>query len=199
MARPLIHVRRVHAGQHQDLVDLWVAHRVETGASPETTARMVADGTVVASLQRPGVIALIALADDGPVGYLVLSDTTSGVFVDAPCVAVDQLYVIGTWRKHGVARHLLSAVAAHADRVGAEQIVGHVPAGLREANRFFARLGFTPTVVRRVTTPGALHRRLAGAGEQRASAGTLEQVLRRRRSARVRALQGASASGLGGL
>ncbi|MDQ2755879.1 MAG: GNAT family N-acetyltransferase [Actinomycetota bacterium] len=198
MARPQILVRRVTAGQHQDLVDLWVDQRVESGANPEATARMVADGTVVASLARPGVVALLALADSGPVGYLVLSDTTTGVFVDAPCVAVDQLYVSSTWRRHGVARHLLSAVAAHADRVGAEQIVGHVPAGLREANRFFARLGFTPTVVRRVTTPRALHRRLARASEQQASLGTLEQVLRRRRSARVRTLEGA-ASGLRGL
>ncbi|MEO3935503.1 GNAT family N-acetyltransferase [Dermatophilaceae bacterium Soc4.6] len=190
MARPQILVRRVTPGQHQDLVDLWVAHRAETGASPEATARMVAEGTVVSSLERPGVVALMALADSRPVGYLVLSDTTAGVFVDAHCVAVDQLFVSSTWRKHGIARHLLSAVAAHADRVGAEQIVGHVPAGQRDANRFFARLGFTPTVVRRVTTPRALHRRLAGGSEQQASLGTLEQVLRRRRSARVRAVQG---------
>ena len=46
--------------------------------------------------------------------------------------------------------------------VGCEQIGCNVPGQHREANRFFARLGFSSQVVRRVTTTGALRRRLGG-------------------------------------
>lgn len=192
MSRPQVFVRRVDAGLQPDLIDLWVANRVEGGSSPEATQRIATDGSLPASLERPGVTAFLAVCDGEPVGYLVLSDTTTGVFVDAPCVAIDQLYVRAEWRKHGVARQLLSTAATYADRMGADQIASNVPAQVRDANRFFARLGFTPTVVRRVTTPSALHRKLAGAGETRYSLEGLEQVLHRRRSARGRAVRQAA-------
>lgn len=189
MSRPQVYIRRVDSVLEPQLIDLWVANRVEAGSSPDATQRIAADGTLSSSLARPEVTAFVALADGTAVGYLVLSDTTSGVFVDAPCVAIDQLFVLGGWRRHGVARQLLGAAATHADRVGADQIASNVPSQVRDANRFFARLGFTPTVVRRVTTPTALHRKLAGAGEPRYSLESLEQVLHRRRTARGRAVR----------
>lgn len=192
MARPQVFVRRVDATLEPQLIDLWVANRVESGSSPDAAQRIATDGTLATSLARPELTAFVALAEDRAVGYLILSDTTSGVFVDAPCVAIDQLFVLGEWRRHGVARHLLAAAATHADRVGADQITSNVPAQVREANRFFARLGFTPTVVRRVTTPTALHRKLAGVGELRYSIESLEQVLHRRRTVRGRAVRRAA-------
>ncbi|MEP6799095.1 MAG: GNAT family N-acetyltransferase [Lapillicoccus sp.] len=192
MPRPQIVVRRVDADLEQQLIDLWVTNRVEGGSSPEATARIATDGSLPASLARPEVTAFVALSDGTAVGYLILSDTTSGLFVEAPCVAIDQLFVLGEWRRHGVARQLLAAAATHADRVGADQIASNVPSQVRDANRFFARLGFSPTIVRRVTTPTALHRKLAGAGEPRYSLESLEQVLHRRRTARGRAVRQAS-------
>lgn len=194
MARPQVFVRRVDEGRQHQLVDLWVASRIEGGSSPDATHRLAGDGTLTASLARPEVHAFLAVIEDTPVGYLILTDSTTGVFVDTACVTIDQLFVQSHVRRHGVARRLLAAAATHADRIGADQIASHVPSQVRDANRFFARLGFTPTVVRRVTTPAALHRRLAGAVEPRYS---LEKVLQRRRTARVRATREASAT-LGG-
>ncbi len=191
MSRPQVFVRQVDEGLQQQLVELWVANRMEAGSSPDATARLASDGTLHTCLDRPEVTAFIAMADDTPVGYLVLSDSSAGVFVDTPCVAIDQLFVQHQFRRHGVARKLLAAAATHADRVGADQIASNVPSQVRDANRFFARLGFIPTVVRRVTTPTALHRKLAGSVEQRYS---LEQVLQRRRTARGRAVRQASAA-----
>ena len=67
-------------------------------------------------------------------------------------------------------------MSPHAERVGAEVIVGNVPAQSREANRFFARLGFGSVIVRRATSTAALRRRLRpGAKPERFEA------LRRRR------------------
>ncbi len=195
MSRPQVFVRRVDEGHRQQLIDLWVENRVDGGCSPEATHRLATDGTLGAALEREGVAAFIALIEDTPVGYLVLSDSSSGVFVDTPCVAIDQLYVHRERRRQGVARQLLAAAATHADRVGADQIASNVPSQVRDANRFFARLGFTPTVVRRVTTPIALHRKLSGSGDSRYS---LEQVLQRRRTARSRAVRETTSAVRGG-
>jgi hypothetical protein len=58
-----------------------------------------------------------------------------------------------------------------------------VPSLDREPNRFFARLGFSPFIVRRVVGVKALRRRLGGPDSARLG---LEQTLLRRRSLRAR-------------
>ena len=60
----------------------------------------------------------------------------------------------------------------------------------REANRFFARLGFSSQMVRRVTTVSALRRRL---GQDEPRHHSIEALLHRRRSLRARATATASA------
>ena len=191
MSRPQVVVRLVDEAHQQPLVDLFVEGRVEAGGSSEAALRIASAGGLANVLRRPEVSAFVAYADSTPVGFLVLTDSLAGPFADSPCTAIDQLFVSSSWRRHGVARQLVAAAAAHADRVGAESIVSHVPSQVRDANRFFARLGFSPTVVRRVTTPAALHRKLAVATGQsaRISRTGLEEVLQRRRSARFRAVR----------
>ena len=103
-------------------------------------------------------------------------------------MSVEQLFVTKEARKKGVARALMATVATFADRHGADQIACNVPSSVRDANRFFARLGFTPHTVRRVTLTAALQRRLVG--ESAESRFALDQVLARRRVARIRAAQG---------
>jgi len=83
---------------------------------------------------------------------------------------------------------LLSAAATYADRLGADQIACAVPAQGRDANRFFARLGFAPDVMQRVTTTSALHRKLATGDEPHPA---LDRLLQRRRSLRARATRSA--------
>ena len=57
------------------------------------------------------------------------------------------------------------------------------PPTLREPNRFYARLGFSPVVVRRMAPVGVLRRRLADGGHPVAA---LEELTRRRLIARPR-------------
>lgn len=198
MSRPQVLVRPVEEPHTQPLVDLWIENRVEWGSSSEAALRVATVGGLTGALRRDDVTAFLASIDDTPVGYVVLRDTVVGPLTETACTAIDSLFVSAPWRRHGVARQLLAAAAAHADRVGAETIVSHVPSGVRDANRFFARLGFTPTVVRRVTTPAALHRKLAASVESpKLSRDGLEQVIQRRRSARFRAVrQGAASPGV---
>jgi GNAT superfamily N-acetyltransferase len=184
VSRPVVSVKRVAAELEPSFTDLWVTSRVEYGVSPEVAARAASDGRLRAALDRKDVRAFLALGDGGdPVGFVVATHSPFSGLTEAPSVAIDQIYVMPRARRHGVARHLLAAVTAYAEKVGCEQIGCNVPSQHREANRFFARLGFSSQIVRRVTSTGALRRRI-GVDEPRLS---LEQILNRRRSLRARA------------
>jgi GNAT superfamily N-acetyltransferase len=191
VSRPAITVRRVGADEERSFTELWMASRVETGASPEVVARAASDGKIAAALHREDVRAYLATSDGRPVGFVVAATTPFSSLTDAPCVTIDQLYVTPQQRRHGVARHLLSAVTLYADSRGCEQIGSNVPAQHRDANRFFARLGFSSQVVRRITTVAALRRRLGSTDEPRHH--SLEALLHRRRSARAKATASAGA------
>jgi GNAT superfamily N-acetyltransferase len=184
VSRPVVSVKRVAAELEPSFTDLWVTSRVEYGVSPEVAARAASDGRLRAALDRKDVRAFLALGDGGdPVGFVVATHSPFSGLTEAPSVAIDQIYVMPRARRHGVARHLLAAVTAYAEKLGCEQIGCNVPSQHREANRFFARLGFSSQIVRRVTSTGALRRRI-GVDEPRLS---LEQILNRRRSLRARA------------
>jgi GNAT superfamily N-acetyltransferase len=176
--------------EQRSFTELWMASRVEAGVSPEVAARAASEGRIAAALQREDVRAYMATSDGQPVGFAVAATSPFSALTDSPCVTIDQLYVAPDSRRHGVARQLMSAVTLYADSRGCDQIGCNVPAQQREANRFFARLGFSSQVVRRITTVAALRRRL-GTDEQRHH--SIEALLHRRRSLRARASARATA------
>ena len=188
MARPAITVRRVTPDLQGDFTTLCTTAHLEASGdlaarvSPET--RATSEARVAVALARDDVRALVAIVDEQPVGYIVLSRRPMSFLIDSPCVSIEQIFVTQEARRSGAARALVNAAAQYADHLGAEQIASTVPARAREANRFFARLGFSSYVVRRVTTTSALRRRLA-AGEE--SHPALDLVLQRRRSLRAQA------------
>jgi GNAT superfamily N-acetyltransferase len=150
--------------------------------SPET--QVASEARITVALARDDVRALLAVVDDRPVGYVVLSQRPMSFLIDSPCVSIEQIFVAQEARRSGAARALVNAAAQYADQLGAEQIASTVPAQGREANRFFARLGFSSYVVRRVTTTSALRRRLATGQESHPA---VDQVLQRRRWLRAQA------------
>jgi GNAT superfamily N-acetyltransferase len=184
VSRSPVIVKRVDADSLQSFTELWVASRVEQGTSIEVASRAASEGRLAHALQRPEVRAYLATANQASLGFAVMSHAPISCLSESPCVAIDQIYVVPSARHHGVARHLLAAVTAYAEKVGSEQIVSYVPAQLRDANRFFARLGFSSTSVRRITSTALLRRRLSSGDLPRHS---LDQVLIRRRSLRSRA------------
>lgn len=183
MGRSGLEVRRVEGTLHEPFIELWVAHRIETGTTPDAARRLAADGTLAAALLRSDIAAYIAHIDGTPVGYVVVADTTRSPLVDTPCVSISMLHVLPEYRRGGVASALLATTARYADRVGADYVASLVPAHDRDTNRFFARLGFAPETVRRVTSVAMLQRRLAGPSPMRRS---VAQVLQRRRDLRAR-------------
>ncbi len=185
MARSLVSVQRVDEGLHAQFIELWIQHRIEGGTTPEAAYRLAADGTLRSALMRKDIAAFVAFVDERPAGYVVLADTTRSLLVSSPSVSIDMLYVHADFRRLGVGRALLTTASRHADRNGCEHLVSAVPAQDREANRYFARLGFAPETIRRITSSATLQRKLAG--EPRAQRYSFEKVLQRRRDLRVRA------------
>jgi GNAT superfamily N-acetyltransferase len=182
MSRSQVNVRKVGRELEPQLTRLWMESRIEAGASPDLASRAASGGRIASALSRKDVRAYLAFADAEPIGYMVLSHSPLPGLTDAPCISIDDLYTAQSARRHGAAHALLSAAAAYAERQGADQISSSVPAQGREANRFFARLGFTSYVVRRITTTASLRRKLAGD----APAQVITEVIQRRRSLRAR-------------
>ena len=126
----------------REVSSLWMTQRVDQGMSPEAATRAAADGRLREALGRADVRAWVARVDGTAVGYAITSENPFGLSTQ-PEVAIDQIFVDRRARRHGVARALLTTVVAHAERRGSEVIVSNVPAQSREANRFFARWGFS--------------------------------------------------------
>ena len=112
------------------------------------------------------VVAVEEPADAGAgvvVGAAVLAADTTGGLLDPPSVYVSHLLVAPAHRKRGVGRALVAAAAGYAEELGVDSVVVAVAPTTRDANRFFARLGFAPLVIRRVAPVAALRRALASA------------------------------------
>lgn len=190
MGRTVVGVRQVDVDLHSQFIELWITHRIESGTTPEAAQRLALDGTLRTALQRNDVFAFIAFVDEVAAGYVVLADSTRSLLVNSPCVSIDMLFVHPDFRRQGVGKALLGAAGRHADRQGAEHLASAVPAQNRDANRFFARLGFAPETVRRITSTATLQRKLSG--EPRSQRYSLDQVLQRRRDVRTKAARTAT-------
>jgi GNAT superfamily N-acetyltransferase len=110
--------------------------------------------------QRPSYRLALAEQDGEPVGFASYSVVERGLLSPAAAVVVDVVHVCDGHRKSGVGTALLREAAGFADEVGAADVVVNVPPSHRDVNRFFARYGFSPLVVRRSAPIGQLRRRL---------------------------------------
>lgn len=123
--------------------------------------------------ERHGDVVGVVCAHCAPVSPL---EGTLAVFVA-------YLHVRSGDRRHGVGTGLLDAVAAFADERLVDHVVVAVPPGLREANRFYARLGLVPAAAQRTARAGALRRQL-DRHLGRTEGGRLHRVLAQRRRTR---------------
>ncbi len=100
-------------------------------------------------------------ADDEPLGMALLTIATANALLDLPAVHMSHAVVADRHKRRGAGKALVAAATAFADQHGLEQLVVSVHPGSRDANRFFARLGFAPLAVRRVAPVAVVRRRLA--------------------------------------
>jgi GNAT superfamily N-acetyltransferase len=128
--------------------------------------------------------ALVAVIDGEVAGMALLTTSSYAPLFDQDAVHVHYLHVREGYRRRGVGHGLLATAVATADEAGIEHILTSVMPQLRDTQRFYARLGFAPVVVRRSVPVSMLRRRLAGDGRMSLADNV---VARRRTLRRVRA------------
>jgi N-acetylglutamate synthase-like GNAT family acetyltransferase len=111
-------------------------------------------------IENPSYRIVIAFLEGTPAGMIVLQAARPDPFTDARVVNVAHLVVANNTRHKGVGRALLAAAADFASERRLEQVSVSVYPSLRDASRFFARLGFAPAAMRRVAPVSVLRRRL---------------------------------------
>ena len=94
------------------------------------------------------------------VGVLVAAVGEVGALNPVGALVVDHMLVAPAQRRRGVGKALLAGAVRAAEARAVERVVMSVVTGDREANRFLARLGFSPLVVRRIATTETLRRTL---------------------------------------
>jgi len=113
--------------------------------------------------------------NDEPLGMALFTVAPANALLDVPALHVSHAVVGAPHKRRGAGKALVSAAAAFAEEHGLEQIVVAVNPTSRDANRFFARLGFAPIAVRRSAPVSVVRRRLQ-AGDIQA----VDHVVRRR-------------------
>jgi GNAT superfamily N-acetyltransferase len=99
--------------------------------------------------------------DSGTVlGMAVFGVDVVSTLAEVPSIYVSHLLVAPEHRHRGAGRALLAAAVGYADELGLGHVIVGVTTGGREANRFLARLGFAPLVLRRIAPVLTLRRSL---------------------------------------
>ena len=131
-------------------------------------------------LGDPDRLVLVAVEEEknNLVGFAVLLEEHVGVLAPTATLYISHLLVAPSYRKRGAGRSLLTGAVRHAEDRDIDHVVVGVQAAARDANRYLARLGFAPLVVRRIASVSALRRSLG-------MADSIDRVaLRRRRTVR---------------
>ena len=119
-------------------------------------------------------LVVVVGADDEPLGMALFTVASANALLDLPAVHMSHAVVADRHKRRGAGKALVAAAAAYAEQHGLEQLVVSVHPGSRDANRFFARLGFAPLSVRRVAPVAVVRRQLSQADR------TVDHVVRRR-------------------
>ena len=104
---------------------------------------------------------LVAWDGDDAVGITMVTMADVGTWTELSAVQLSGLHVLAKARHRGVGKALLNAALVCADNWGCANLVVTVPPASREANRFFARLGFAPIATKRIVDTEALRRVIA--------------------------------------
>ena len=147
------------------LLDLWRELR-EVGARAERAVNPVATPDVGERLKRAisrdDCRVVIAFVEDQPAGMAMFHAVQPDPLSDSTVLNMIHVVVAKQQRRRGVGHALAAAAADIADDLRIEHVSVGVYPSLREASRFYARLGFAQVMVRRVAPVAVLRRRLAG-------------------------------------
>lgn len=187
MTRAAVTIRDATAGDVPDLLRLSEELRER---DPRRTARAATPDVLESAEQRfidaikdDSCRLVVAAIEGDVVGMALLSLSSASTVLDLPAVELSHMWVADRHRRRGVGKALVTAASTYADECGVDQVVVSVYPQHRDSNRFYARLGFAPMVMRRVAPLAVLRRQLAAEDGRSV---TLRRELRLRRGAGAR-------------
>lgn len=179
MPRPQVFTRTATMADVPVLAELWVELR-QLGGRAERAVNPVAVPDIAERLLEAVTSAdfrvVLACVDDRPAGMAVLRAVRPDPLSDSRVVQISHLVVDPAHRRRGIGHALVAAAADYADDQQIEHVVAGLYPSLRDASRFYARLGFAPVMVQRVAPVGVLRRRLGSDTGGR----VLDDLVRRR-------------------
>jgi ribosomal protein S18 acetylase RimI-like enzyme len=158
---------RVRPAATSDISEL-IALSIDNGVADHVGRRgRKGDTTTLADryaelLSDPDRLVLVAVDEESEnlVGFAVLLEELVGVLAPTATLYISHLLVAPSFRKRGAGRALLTGAVRHAEDRDIDHVVAGVQAAARDANRYLARLGFAPLVVRRIASVSTLRRSL---------------------------------------
>jgi GNAT superfamily N-acetyltransferase len=161
MPRTAVFTRQATLDDVDTLVEFWTDLSSSTGRA-RVVQRELAPTAATERLRElicdPDTRVVLAVVDDKPVGMAVLTMTSLGPLSDVRAVHLSHLVVSECQRHRGAGRALVAAAADFAEEAGSDEVVVSIYPGLRDAHRFYARLGFVPLMVRRAAPVNLLRR-----------------------------------------
>ena len=170
MAGAAVGVRTATPDDVPALVTLWQELREEGLRRPNGAAETAesAAGRIGLVVESDLTRVVVAEYAGEIIGMAQLTRTPPSLLAESSSVTMSAMHVADGHRRRGAGKALVAAAVAYADELGVEDVVVSVFPQDRDANRFFARMGFAPFVTRRVASVATLRRRL-GTPEGRAA------------------------------
>jgi ribosomal protein S18 acetylase RimI-like enzyme len=158
----MVHTRAATPDDIPTLLDLWdelrqVGGRAERAVNPMTVVDL--PSRLLEVLLDPECRIVLATTADAPAGMVLLRIVRPDPLSDNEVVHIMHLVVSRAARNHGVGHALVCSAADFAAERHIDHVAASVYPSLRDANRFFARLGFAPVAVRRIAPVAVLRRR----------------------------------------
>jgi GNAT superfamily N-acetyltransferase len=158
MSRTPVTVRAAAADDLPALRELW-SDILRRGSTEEQLADL---RTVLADADRDPDQAIVVAEYDGQVaGAIHLSATTLTPLNLEPAVLAVSPHVLPDFRRHGVGSALIEAAVRFAEAHGIATLSTAAVSSSRDANRFMARLSFTPQATLRAATTVAVRSKLS--------------------------------------
>jgi GNAT superfamily N-acetyltransferase len=169
-----VSVRAAGIDDVDSVVALWseLASTANLAPDPETLPARVA-----AAIDRPGYRTLVAVDDGEVLGFVTFGFEEPNPLVETCTLVVTGMHVALNERRRGIGAQLLAAVLQAAEGAQAAEIAVTLPPEMRAANRYLAKLGFAPILVRRATSTIALREKVTPAQTR-----TRRAVLKARRA-----------------
>jgi GNAT superfamily N-acetyltransferase len=181
MSRTPVTVRAAEPTDVPSLRELW-SDILRKGGLDEQLADVAR--VVATAREREDQCVAVAEVDGEVAGAVYLEATTFTPLNLEPAVLAVSPHVFPQFRRKGVGSALMEVACRFADQHGITHVQTAAAAEARDANRFMARLSFTPQAMLRAATTSAVRARLPKSRQVTAQAATSRQRIDRVLAAR---------------